>query len=256
MKFISWNVNGLRAVIKKGFYEFVENYNPDILCLQEIKATINQFDESTFTKLGYNLYCNSAEKKGYSGVAILTKKKPQHVEYGCGIGEIDCEGRIIRADFKKFSVMSVYFPSGSSGEERQKFKMFFLNEFSKYILKLNKQFPNLVISGDYNICHKSIDIHNPLRNKNTSGFLPEERLWIDGFLDLGFTDSFRKINSNPNMYTWWSYRANSRSKNLGWRIDYHMISKTLDNNLYRSEILSEVHHSDHCPILLELNHID
>ncbi|MBE50392.1 MAG: exodeoxyribonuclease III [Flavobacteriales bacterium] len=253
---ISYNINGIRAALKKDFANWLSIVNADIICLQEIKANRDQFDELVFSNLGYNLYCNSAEKKGYSGVAILAKKKPKHIEYGCGIDEIDCEGRIIRVDFEKFSVMSVYFPSGSSGETRQQFKMYFLSEFGKYIMKLKKQLPNLVISGDYNICHKSIDIHNPLRNKNTSGFLPEERLWVDGFLDLGFTDSFRKLNSNPNMYTWWSYRANSRSKNLGWRIDYHMISKTLENNLYRSEILSETYHSDHCPILLELNHID
>ena len=186
-------------------------------------------------------------------MAILTKTKPQHVEYGCGIEQIDFEGRILRADFDGFSVMSAYFPSGSSGDLRQAFKIKFLNQFQTYINTLKKDFPKLIISGDYNICHKAIDIHNPQRNKNTSGFLPEEREWMSGFIASGFVDSFRSLNPEPHNYSWWSYRANARAKNLGWRIDYNMISKNLLPNLSRSAILSQAFHSDHCPVLVELD---
>ena len=252
MKILTYNVNGIRAALRKDFCSWLKAVNPDIVCLQEIKANIEQFEPSVFTDLGYHCFWNSAEKKGYSGVAILTKTKPKHVEYGCGIEKIDFEGRILRADFDKFSVMSTYFPSGSSGEIRQAFKMKFLTQFQNYINVLKKDFPNLIISGDYNICHKAIDIHNPQRNKNTSGFLPEEREWMSEFMASGFTDSFRHLNPEPHNYSWWSYRANARAKNLGWRIDYNMISENLLSNLNRSAILSQAHHSDHCPVLVEL----
>ena len=191
MKILTYNVNGIRAALRKDFSSWLKAVNPDIICLQEIKANPEQFEASVFTDLGYHCFWNPAEIKGYSGVAILTKTKPQHVEYDCGIKEIDFEGRILRADFDRFSVMSAYFPSGSSGEIRQEFKMKFLTQFQNYVNALKKDFPNLVISGDYNICHKAIDIHNPQRNKNTSGFLPEEREWMSEFMASGFTDSFR-----------------------------------------------------------------
>jgi exodeoxyribonuclease-3 len=253
VKILTYNVNGIRAALRKDFASWLKATNPDVLCLQEIKANSEQFDESIFTDLGYHCFWNSAEKKGYSGVAILTKTKPQHVEYGCGIEQIDFEGRILRADFDGFSVMSAYFPSGSSGDLRQAFKMKFLNQFQTYINALKKDFPKLIISGDYNICHKAIDIHNPQRNKNTSGFLPEEREWMSGFITSGFVDSFRSLNPEPHNYSWWSYRANARAKNLGWRIDYNMISKNLLAHLSRSAILSQAFHSDHCPVLVELD---
>ena len=252
MKILTYNVNGIRAALRKDFSSWLKAVNPDIICLQEIKANPEQFEASVFTDLGYHCFWNPAEKKGYSGVAILTKTKPQHVEYDCGIEEIDFEGRILRADFDRFSVMSAYFPSGSSGDMRQEFKMKFLTQFQNYVNVLKKDFPNLVISGDYNICHKAIDIHNPQRNKNTSGFLPEEREWMSEFIASGFTDSFRHLNPEPHNYSWWSYRGNARSKNLGWRIDYNMISENLLSNLSRSAILSQAHHSDHCPVLVEL----
>ena len=253
MKILTYNVNGIRAALRKDFSSWLKGVNPDIVCLQEIKANPEQFETSIFTNLGYHCFWNPAEKKGYSGVAILTKTKPKHVEYGCGIEEIDFEGRILRADFGEFSVMSVYFPSGSSGDIRQEFKMKFLIQFQNYINVIKKGFSKLIISGDYNICHKAIDIHNPQRNKNTSGFLPEEREWMSQFISSGFTDSFRHLNPEPNNYSWWSYRANARSKNLGWRIDYNMISKNLLSNLSRSAILSQAVHSDHCPVLVELD---
>ena len=232
--------------------KWLESVNPDVVCLQEIKAMPDQFDNILFNKLGFECHIHSAIKKGYSGVAIMSKIKPKHVEYGCGIEEIDFEGRIIRVDYNDFSVMSVYFPSGSSGDIRQDFKFKFLDLFENYIVNLKKDIPNLVICGDYNICHKSIDIHNPVRNKNTSGFLPEERDWMTKFIDSGFVDVFRIDNQDPHNYTWWSYRANARVKNLGWRIDYILISDKLLSKYKRSVILSKAVHSDHCPVLLEL----
>lgn len=253
MKIISYNVNGIRAALNKDWIKWVNSVNPDIICLQETKAQPEQIDSVLFKEHGFETYIHSAQKKGYSGVAILTKKKPNHIEYGCGIDKYDDEGRVIRVDFDDFSIISAYFPSGSSGEERQAFKMDFLNDFYVYISELKKQIPNLIISGDYNICHKSIDIHNPISNKNSSGFLPEEREWLSKFIDLGFIDSFRHFNNQPHQYTWWTYRFGARKKNLGWRIDYHMISNELEDKLKRANILSEAIHSDHCPILIELN---
>jgi len=231
---------------------WLQSVDADIVCLQEIKAMPEQFDKQVFNDIGLNSYIHSANKKGYSGVAILSKKEPKNIEYGCGIEIIDFEGRIVRADYDGFSVMSVYFPSGSSGDIRQKFKFKFLKLFEDYVESLRKTIPNLIICGDYNICHKSIDIHNPTRNKNTSGFLPEERDWVSKFISRGFIDSFRINNSEPHNYTWWSYRANARVKNLGWRIDYIMLAKELLPNFKRSVILSQAKHSDHCPVLLEL----
>lgn len=238
--------------MSKGFVEWLKATNADIVCLQEIKASPDQFDLTVFEALGYHSYWYPAVKKGYSGVAILTKNKPDEVVFGCGMDVYDSEGRILRADYGDISVISAYFPSGSSGEDRQDFKMKFLSDFNKYVTKLRKTRQKLIISGDYNICHKPIDIHNPVSNKNSSGFLPEERAWVDEFIADGFTDSFRVFNVEPHQYTWWSFRANARAKNLGWRIDYHMTTKNLDQNLIKSRILPEAKHSDHCPVLLEL----
>ncbi|MGB3947843.1 MAG: exodeoxyribonuclease III [Bacteroidia bacterium] len=252
-KIITYNVNGIRAAMTKGFTDWLKAANPDILCLQEIKAEQSQVDVAEFEKLGYHHYWYPAQKKGYSGVAILTKQKPDHIEYGCGITEYDAEGRVIRADYGDVSVISVYHPSGSSGEDRQAFKMVWLADFQKYVDSLKKKRQKLIISGDYNICHQAIDIHNPKSNANTSGFLPEEREWIDLFMKSGFIDSFRHFNKEPHNYSWWSYRANARAKNLGWRIDYNLVSNNLLPNLKRAAILPEAKHSDHCPVLVELD---
>ena len=249
---ITYNVNGIRAAIRKDFCGWLDAARPDVVCLQEIKAKPEQFDENIFNILGYSCFINSAEKPGYSGVAILSKIKPNHVEYGCGIPKIDFEGRVIRLDYDNYSVMSVYFPSGSN-PLRQDFKMEFLSLFHNYISDLIIKIPNLIISGDYNICHTEIDIHNPKANKNSSGFLPQEREWITQFLSIGFVDSFRIINKGTGHYSWWSYRSNAREKNLGWRIDYNMISESLLPLLKRSEILPSAMHSDHCPVLVELD---
>ncbi len=253
MKIISYNVNGIRSALSKNWLSWLQATDADIVCLQEIKATPDQItDIYLIEQMGYQHYWYPAVKKGYSGTAILTKHTPKHVEYGCGIEQYDVEGRIIRADFEDFSVMSSYFPSGSSGEERQGFKFLFLDHFQEYIDWLKIRCPKLVISGDYNICHRPIDIHNPKSNANSSGFLPAEREWMENFITSGFTDSFRHFNSDPHHYTWWSYRANARAKNLGWRIDYNLVSNDLKLNLKRATILPEARHSDHCPVLVEL----
>ena len=253
MKIISYNVNGIRAAIKKGFIEWLKNSNCDVICIQEIKANTDQLDLSLFSEIGYKYnYWFSAQKKGYSGVAILSKHKPKRIEYGTGIDHMDFEGRNLRIDFEKISVMSLYLPSGTN-IARLEYKFQYMKEFKDYIQKLKEDIPNLVICGDYNICHKAIDIHDPIRNSKVSGFLPWEREWISDFIDLGFIDSFRKLNKDPDRYSWWSYRANSRANNKGWRIDYNLVSDTLNSNIKSSSILDQIFHSDHCPIVVELN---
>lgn len=202
--------------------------------------------------MGYEYqYWHSAEKKGYSGVAILSKIKPNNVQIGSGIEYMDKEGRIVRADFDDISVMSLYLPSGTN-IDRLDFKFQFMADFQAYIDELKKSVPNLVICGDYNICHEAIDIHDPVRNANVSGFLPAERAWIDAFMKSGFIDSFRFFNKEPHQYSWWSYRANARNNNKGWRIDYNLVAQPLENRLKRALILPEAKHSDHCPILVEI----
>jgi exodeoxyribonuclease III len=253
MRIITYNVNGIRSAASKGLFEWMAKSNPDVLCLQEIKANPEQVGLFELEEMGYHHFWYPAQKKGYSGVAIFSKIKPLNVEYGCGIPDYDAEGRVLRTDFKDFSVMSVYHPSGSSGDLRQAFKMKWLNDFSKYIDSLKKSHPNLLISGDFNICHKPIDIHNPKANANTSGFLPEEREWMEQFIQNGFIDTFRFFNTEPHQYSWWSYRAGSRGKNLGWRIDYNLASSNLKDRLKQAKILSDVIHSDHCPVLVELD---
>ena len=252
MKVLSYNVNGIRAALKKGFADWLQAADPDVLCIQETKALQEQVDTGVFEDLGYHHYWFSAQKKGYSGVAILTKKEPNKVVYGSGIDHMDFEGRILRVDFDEVSVMSLYLPSGTN-VDRLDYKFKFMDEFQDYIEKLKKEIPNLVICGDYNICHEAIDIHDPVRNKTVSGFLPEERSWLNGFMKSGFIDSFRYLNSEPHQYSWWSYRANARNNNKGWRIDYALVSSPLKENISRSFILPEAKHSDHCPVGLELN---
>jgi len=252
-RIITYNVNGIRSAMGKGWVEWLKAVNADVVCLQEIKATPDQIDVKPFEDLGYFTHWHPAEKKGYSGVAIFSRMKPKNVEVGCGMPKYDHEGRVLRCDFDDFSVMSAYFPSGSSGEDRQAFKMEFLDDFLPYTEKVRKTCPNLIISGDYNICHKPIDIHNPVSNKNSSGFLPEEREWVDRFVAAGFVDTFRVFNQEPHQYTWWSFRANARNKNLGWRIDYHMATLAMKDRLRSSRILPEAKHSDHCPVLLEID---
>lgn len=253
MNIISYNVNGIRAAIRKGFLTWLAEENPDMVCLQEVKASLDQIDVNEFTQLGYHVYwMDATAKKGYSGVAILTKPLPHHVAYGCGIEVYDREGRVIRADFDTFSLMSVYMPSGTMGDHRQQFKMLWLEDFYQYVHHLKTEKERLIISGDYNICHRPIDIHDPVRNKYSSGFLLEEREWVTQFIDSGFVDTFRCFNDQPGQYSWWSYRAGARSKNLGWRIDYHMATANLKDHLSGAAILPSVMHSDHCPVVLTI----
>lgn len=250
-KIVTYNLNGIRSALSKGWLDWIKAVNPDIICIQETKAQPEQLNLDEFDLAGYHNYWYSAQKKGYSGVAILTKAEPDHVEYGCGFN--DDEGRVIRADYGSLSVISVYMPSGTSGDERQAFKMEWLAKFEAYIGKLKKERPNLIISGDYNICHKAIDIHNPVSNAHSSGFLPEEREWIDGFMKSGFIDSLRHFNQEPDQYTWWSFRANARANNKGWRIDYHLASKPLEKALKNAVIMPDAKHSDHCPVIVDVD---
>lgn len=253
MKIITYNVNGIRAALRKGWLDWVKATAPDVICLQEIKATPDQVPEILLIEeLGYEHYWYPAQKKGYSGTAILTRVTPQHIEYGCGHEDYDFEGRVIRADFPDVSVMSVYFPSGTTGGIRQEFKYRFLDDFQSYSDELRVDKPNLVVCGDFNICHREIDIHNPKSNANSSGFLPEEREWMENFINSGYVDSFRFQNPDPHQYTWWSYRAGARSRNLGWRIDYNMVSKPLQERIHTTKILPDAVHSDHCPVELIL----
>jgi len=251
MRIISYNVNGIRAAITKGFLEWLEQANPDIICLQEIKAKEDQIPTEEITKAGYPFqYYFSATKKGYSGVAILSKIEPKNVVYGTGIAHMDFEGRNLRADFADFSVMSLYLPSGTN-IDRLDHKFKYMDDFHNYATSLKAKIPNLIICGDYNICHEAIDIHDPIRNATVSGFLPAERAWLDRFMKNGFIDSFRYFNKEPHNYSWWSYRANARNNNKGWRIDYHLVSEPMKDRLKRAFILPEAKHSDHCPIVLE-----
>lgn len=252
MKIISYNVNGIRAAITKGFLDWLQAANPDIICLQEIKAMESQIPTEEITAAGYPYqYYFSAQKKGYSGVAIFSKKKPNNVVYGTGIEYMDNEGRNLRVDFDTFSVMSLYLPSGTN-VDRLDYKFQYMDDFQLYISELVKEVPNLIIAGDYNICHEAIDIHDPVRNAKVSGFLPEERAWLDGFMKSGFIDSFRMFNQEPHNYSWWSYRANARNNNKGWRIDYHLASEPMRDRINRAVILPEAKHSDHCPIVIEI----
>jgi len=252
MKIVSYNVNGIRAALGKDFIGWLKEANPDILCIQETKANPTQFDVSLFEDLGYHCYWHSAEKKGYSGVGLLTKIKPDNVFYGVGVDKFDSEGRTVRADIGDITIISAYHPSGTTGGIRQDFKMEWLENFHNYANELKKERPNLILSGDVNICHKEIDISNPKKKKGVSGFLPEEREWVSNFLDSGFIDTFRVFDQSPDKYSWWSYRAGSRGKNLGWRIDYHFVTENLRERLKDAAIWSEVVHSDHCPVYLEL----
>jgi len=253
MRIISYNVNGIRAAITKGFLNWIQQANPDVICLQEIKATPDQIPLIDVELSGFPYhYWFPAQKKGYSGVAILCKTKPNNVVFGTGIDHMDLEGRNLRVDFDDFSVMSLYLPSGTNSD-RLDHKFKYMDDFQHYVDELIKEVPNIIICGDYNICHEAIDIHDPIRNKTVSGFLPEERAWLDKFMKRGFIDTFRVFNKEPNNYSWWSYRANARVNNKGWRIDYCLASEPLKNRVTRAVILPEAKHSDHCPVLVEID---
>lgn len=249
----TYNINGIRAAIKKRFLDWLREDAADIVCVQEIKAQECDIDQELFIKAGYRPYFFCAEKKGYSGVGILSKILPENVEYGHSNEQSDFEGRVIRADFGDLTVINAYFPSGSSGEERQTYKYRWLKEFMEYLTDLKKDRPKIVLCGDYNIAHREIDIHNPKSNKNSSGFLPEERAWMDSLFENGFIDAFRHINQEPHQYTWWhQLRKSTRLENKGWRIDYISVTDNLISNIHDAEICPDAKHSDHCPVSVTL----
>jgi len=254
MKIVSYNVNGIRAAIKKGLIEWLTSYPIDVLCVQETKATPDDIDLELFTALGYHVAWYPAQKKGYSGVAIFSKKKPNQIVYGNGYEMSDYEGRVIRVDIDDLTIVNCYFPSGTSGDERQSYKYQWLAEFNSWIENLKKERPNIIVAGDYNIAHRDIDIHDPKGNKKSSGFLPEEKAWMDQFIAAGWIDSYRHINpTTTGAYSWWSQRFPSvRLNNKGWRIDYLCTTADLKNRIQSATILPMVKHSDHCPIELDL----
>lgn len=254
MRIVSYNLNGIRAALKKGLIEWLTSYPIDVLCVQETKATQDDIDITLFTNLGYHVAWYPAEKKGYSGVAIFSKVKPTQVVYGNGHELSDAEGRVVRIDIGDLSIINAYFPSGTSGDERQSFKYEWLAAFFKYIQALRKKRPHIILAGDYNIAHTAIDIHDPKGNKKSSGFLPEERAWMDQFLAHGWIDSFRALHPDTiGAYSWWSQRFPSvRLQNKGWRIDYLCATDTLKDKITAAGILPDVKHSDHCPILIEI----
>jgi exodeoxyribonuclease III len=253
MRIISYNVNGIRAAMKKGFIEWLKTDPADIVCIQEVKAHEADIDHVAIESAGYRPYFFLAQKKGYSGVGILTKIEPTNVEYGHGREQSDFEGRVLRADFGDITLINAYFPSGTTGEPRQSYKYIWLDEFLDYLNGLRKTRTKIIVCGDYNIAHKEIDIHNPVSNKKTTGFLPQERAWLDKFLQSDFVDSFRHLNKEPHQYTWWNVlRPSTRLENKGWRIDYINVSMNLRDMIKDVKIFPEVKHSDHCPVYLEL----
>lgn len=253
LEIISYNVNGIRSAISKGLVDWIKETNYDVYLFQETKAHEADIPKELFDEIGYTHYWFSAQKKGYSGVGVLIRKEHSNVVKGMNIGRYDFEGRLIRLDIGDITIVNSYFPSGSSGEERQSVKMDYLNDFYNYIHELKKEKKKIIISGDYNICHQAIDIHDPVGNKNSSGFLPEEREWMTKYFNSGFIDTFRHFHPDKKAeYSWWSFRANARNNNKGWRIDYHAATKELEQQLEDAKIFMDVKHSDHCPIYLKI----
>lgn len=252
IRILSWNVNGIRAVHKKGFREWFTNEKPDILCLQETKAVRKQFPPDIRRVEGYHTYFSEAERKGYSGVALYTKIKPDKVKNGFGIDKFDLEGRTIIADCGDFVLFNVYFPNGKMSPERLQYKMDFYDSFLEYADELKEEGRNIVVCGDVNTAHKEIDLARPKQNEKISGFLPEERAWIDKFLSHGYVDTFREFNQKPDQYTWWSYRTKARERNVGWRLDYFFVNREFMDHVESSFILYDVMGSDHAPVGLDL----
>jgi exodeoxyribonuclease III len=253
MKIISYNVNGIRAALKKGFAEWLQTHPADVVCIQENKAQPSDVASAIFNDLGYHDHWFCAQKKGYSGVTVFTKVKPDNVQCGTGHQMSDDEGRVIQLDFGKVRLINAYFPSGTTGDERQTYKYQWLDEFYTYVQKLRKKHQHLIVCGDYNIAHKEIDIHNPKGNKTTSGFLPEERAWMDKLYGNGWSDTFRLHHPEPHRYSWWSQRFPSvRLENKGWRIDYISVTDTLKPYVTDADIYHDIKHSDHCPVYAEI----
>lgn len=252
MRILSWNVNGLRAVYKKGFLDWFLKEKPDILCIQETKAHEAQIPEEIRNIEDYYTYFSSAEKKGYSGTGIITKQKPKEIKKGFGLPIFDKEGRILIADYGNFTLFNIYFPNGKQSMERLKYKMDFYDIFLGYVYRLKKKGKKLIICGDVNTAHTEIDLAHPRENSNESGFLPEEREWIDKFISHGFVDTFRMFNKEGGHYSWWDYKSRARDRNIGWRIDYFFVSNNLREKIKSAFILSDVMGSDHCPVGLDI----
>lgn len=252
LRLLSWNVNGIRAIQKKGFLDWFKKENPHILCLQETKAHPDQLDDELKNVPGYESYFSSAEKKGYSGVVTYTKLKPKSVQQGIGVKKFDGEGRFIITEFDEFTLFNIYFPNGKASPERLQYKMEFYDSFLKHCKKLLKEGKKIIVCGDVNTAHKEIDLARPKENSEISGFLPEEREWIDKFLAAGFIDTFRMFNNEPEQYTWWDMVTRARERNVGWRIDYFYISENLKDKITSASIHQDVMGSDHCPISIEI----
>jgi len=249
---LTWNVNGIRAQQKKGFLEWLARESPDILCVQETKAHPEQLDAALLTPPGYFVYWTKPVRKGYSGVATFTKEKPLAVKTGFGIERFDAEGRVVMTEFPDFVLLNIYFPNGQSGEERLKYKLDFYEETMKFVRDLKNKGKQVIVSGDYNTAHREIDLARPKENEDTSGFLPIERAWIDRWIADGQVDIFRKFNAEPEQYTWWDMKSAARERNVGWRIDYHFVTKDLVSKVTAASIMPEVMGSDHCPVRLEI----
>ncbi|MHC1593577.1 MAG: exodeoxyribonuclease III [Methermicoccaceae archaeon] len=252
LSILSWNVNGLRAVYKKGFLDWLLKAEPDILCVQETKATEEQLPSRLKAIDGYNMYLSSAERKGYSGVALYSKIEPKSIKRGFGIERFDSEGRVLIADYEDFVLFNVYFPNGKASQERLDYKMEFYDAFLSYVDELKSRGKKIVVCGDVNTAHKEIDLARPKQNEEVSGFLAEERAWIDRFLSHGYVDTFRAFNGQPAQYTWWSFKTRARERNVGWRIDYFFVSENLMEDVKSAYILSDVKGSDHCPIGIDI----
>jgi len=252
MKLLSWNVNGIRAIQKKGFLEWLKREKPDVLGIQETKAKPEQLDMFLMHPEGYHTFWNSAVRPGYSGVALFTKEQPQQVTMGFGVKKLDEEGRVIVAEYPGFIFMNIYFPNGKSGDERLKYKMDFYDETLKFVKKLKKKQPNIIVCGDYNTAHKEIDLARPKENQDVSGFLPVERAWMDKWVADGQVDIFREFHKEPGHYSWWDLKSGARDRNVGWRIDYHFVTQTLAPRVKSATILRDVIGSDHAPVSLVL----
>jgi exodeoxyribonuclease-3 len=253
MNIYSWNVNGIRAVAKKGFLDWIDEEEPDILCLQEIRIQPEQIANKLENIPGYHSYFNCGEKKGYSGVALYTKDDPQKVEFGLGIDRFDQEGRVLTAYYEDFTLINIYFPNGRSDKERLEYKLDFYDAVFDYCEDLRAKRQKILVCGDYNTAHKPIDLKNPDANKKKSGFLKIEREWLDKLIDNGYVETFRYFHPEEVKYSWWSYRTRARERNAGWRIDYHFVTEDLMTDVINADVLTEVMGSDHCPVLLELD---
>jgi exodeoxyribonuclease-3 len=252
-RLLSWNVNGLRAAMKKGFFAWMLREKPDILCVQETKAQEHQLLQELQDLVGYRTFFSSAERRGYSGVGLFTRSAPENVSTKMGIARFDSEGRFLRADYAQFTLLNVYFPNGKASKQRLQYKMDFYDAFLNYVQRLKPNAQSLVICGDVNTAHKEIDLARPKQNMKVSGFLPEERAWIDTFLAQGFFDTFRLFTAEGGHYTWWDYKTRARDRNIGWRIDYFFVNRAARNQVTSAFILPEIFGSDHCPIGIELS---